>query len=61
MDDDELELTRLCHPGSIQMFLEAMKHLPNLKKERVLEVACGDGQLTRDFLTKEFKEVYMFD
>jgi 16S rRNA A1518/A1519 N6-dimethyltransferase RsmA/KsgA/DIM1 with predicted DNA glycosylase/AP lyase activity len=52
MDEEELELTRQCHPGSIKMFEEMMKKLPNMKYDRVLEVASGEGILTQDFLSK---------
>ena len=31
------------------------------KKEKALEVACGEGHVTREVLSKQFCEIDMFD
>ena len=36
-------------------------NLPDLKYGRVLDVACKDGQVTKDYLAKKFQTVDMFD
>ena len=38
-----------------------MRQIPDLKKERALEVACGDGRLSKDLLSQMFTYVDMFD
>ena len=38
-----------------------LKKLPGLDDTRVLEVACGDGCLTKDLLHEWFKKIDLFD
>ena len=38
-----------------------LKDLKYLKRERALEVACGEGHVTREVLLGQFCEVDLFD
>ena len=51
----------LCHFPSIQVLKELFKQLPSLRFDKALEVAAGDGQLTKDLLRLEFREIDCFD
>ena len=37
------------------------KYLPEIHRERALDIACGIGNLTRDCLTNWFDKIDMFD
>ena len=50
-----------CHLASIDMLEDLFGDISGKDDERVLEVACGDGRLSKDFLHKHFKCIDMFD
>ena len=50
-----------CHDSVVKMLENFFDGLPNMKKERVLDAACGDGRLTTDFLSRKFEKIDMFD
>ena len=58
---EEQQHMAICHPASVQMLEGFLKSLGELDRKRALEVACGDGRLTRDLLAKWYEEVDMFD
>ena len=43
------------------MLESLFRFLPDLERSRALDVACGDGSLTKDFLSKLFDKIDMFD
>ena len=50
-----------CHDPGMEMLERFFDILPNMKKERALDAACGDGRLTNDFLSRKFDKIDMFD
>ena len=50
---NEKELARMekCHHGRLQLVKGIMQRVPDLKKDSALEVACGDGRLSKDLLS----------
>ena len=50
-----------CHRKSIDLIEKMFDQLPGIKRGRVLDVACGRGNLTRDCLANWFDRVDMFD
>ena len=43
------------------MLEEIWVELTDMKSDRVLDVACKDGQVTSEFLASRFKAIDMFD
>ena len=41
--------------------IEIIFKVPELKKDKVLEVACEDGRLSRDLFVSWFLEIHLFD
>jgi len=50
-----------CHTQSVQLIEEILQKFVSLDYSRVLEVAAGDGKLSRDLLSKKFYAVDCFD
>lgn len=50
-----------CHHPSIRVLEELLDSLPHIGHARALEVAAGDGQLSKDLLRHRFKEIDCFD
>ena len=50
-----------CHYGRLQLMKGIMQQVADLKKDRALEVACGDGRLSKDLLSQMFTRVDLFD
>ena len=51
----------LYHEASLELIKELFDKLTDLKKWRVLDVACGVGNLTKYFLSDHFVNVDLFD
>ena len=51
----------VCHGPSVTIIEALLKKLPGLDLTRALEVACGDGRLSKDLLQKWFKKIDLFD
>jgi len=50
-----------CHDRSILLLQKFMDGLDHLGTNRSLEVAAGDGQVTRDLLKNYFSDIDCFD
>ena len=50
-----------CHEQAVDWMKSFIESLPHHQYTRALEVACGDGRLTRDLLSKMYAEVDLFD
>ena len=50
-----------CHAASIEEVRKLMSELPSMKRESVLEVAAGDGRLSKDLLKDIFQRIDCFD
>ena len=50
-----------CHGPSVTVLEGVCKGIPNMGTARVLEPGCGDGRLARDFLSKKWDAIDMFD
>ena len=51
----------LYHEASLELIKELIEPLTDLKKGRALDVACGIGNLTKDFLCDHFANIDIFD
>lgn len=51
----------ICHSASVKILDKFLKSLGKIDKSCVLEVACGDGRLSKDLLSSWFEEIDMFD
>ena len=60
-NDAEQRNMEKCHAASIQEIRKFMSELPSMKKESVLEVAAGDGRLSKDLLKDIFLRIDCFD
>ena len=56
-DQDEQQIMEVCHPRCIRILEEFIRSIDNLDVERALDVAAGDGRLTRSLLKRFFKKV----
>ena len=61
MDDYEIFLTDLCHVPANNQFESLMKKLHIYTFDRAIDVGCGDGRFTYDYLDGRYKAVDMFD
>ena len=52
---------KICHEEAIQQLPTVFDSIYSEKQERALEVACGSGKLTRDFLSKRYQKIDFFD
>ena len=50
-----------CHMERVNTMIEIIFKVPELKKDKVLEVACEDGRLSRDLFVSWFLEIHLFD
>ena len=60
-NDAEQSNMEKCHAVSIKEIRKFMSELPSMKKESVLEVAAGDGRLSKDLLKGIFQRIDCFD
>ena len=60
-NDAEQSNMEKCHAASIHEIRKLMCELPSMKKESVLEVAAGDGRLSKDLLKDIFQRIDCFD
>ena len=51
----------LVNPRAIEQLGEVINSLPGMSKDRVLDVASGGGELTRDLLNYIFNKIDMID
>ena len=49
------------HPEAVKQLKMFLQKLPNHRSYRAIEVACGDGRLTRDLLSGYYQKIIMFD
>ena len=49
------------HQPSIDLLEKVLEPFKNIKKDRALDLACGIGKLTKDFLSKRFNNVDLVD
>ena len=61
MNAEGLRLTDLCHWPSIHLYEKLLKGIYMKNFGRAIEVGCGDGRFTRDYLVKKYDVVDMFD
>ena len=54
-DDEEIIEISHCHKPSIKLLESFIENLDNLGTVRALEIAAGDGQVSRDLLRKFFE------
>jgi len=55
------QLMDLYHQASMTLLEKMIKPFTKIKKDRALDVACGIGNLSKDFLCKKFTSVDLFD
>ena len=49
------------HQPSIDLLEKVLEPFKGIKKDRAIDLACGIGNLTKDFLTKKFDCVDLVD
>ena len=52
---------KLCHSRSIEVFKKLLGSITHRSLFRALDVAGGDGRLSKDFLVKQYKKTDLFD
>ena len=60
-DEDEVREMELCHENSVRMLRGFLDRLDFLGSERAIEVAAGDGRVSRDLLKDYFEAIDCFD
>lgn len=50
-----------CHAASIEEIRKIIVNIPSMKRGSVLEVAAGDGRLSKDLLKDIFSRIDCFD
>ena len=55
------ERMQVANPKRIELMKDFIKCMPNLNKDRALDVACGIGLLSEHEVFWDFKKVDMFD
>ena len=60
-DEEEQKAMALCHPRSIEVLKKLIGTITQRSLFRALDVAGGDGRLSKDFLLKQYRKVDHFD
>ena len=58
---EENKLMDRANPIANDYLKDFLAELPELYFDRAVEVACGNGHVTRDVLLERYREVYLFD
>ena len=60
-DEQELAAMEVCHPQCIDILTKFFAQLPQRATHRALDVAGGDGRLSKNLLVKQYNKVDLFD